>query len=73
MTAGVTRKILAPIMGGFATTSLQKGRSIPFSLVDPQVGSFFCSHVRRQFGATQSHLVRRGKGADEYSLTSTLP
>ena len=73
MTAGVTRKISAPIIGGFATTSLQKGRRIPFSPVDPQVGSVLCSRVRRQFGATQSRLVRRGEGADEYSLTSPLP
>ena len=31
---------------------LQKGRCIPFSPVDPQVGSVLCSRVRRQFGAT---------------------
>ena len=52
---------------------LQKGRRIPFSPVDPRVGSVICSRVRRNFGATQSRLVRRGKGADEYSLTSPLP
>ena len=55
------------------TTSFQKGRCIPFSPVDPRVGSVICSRVRRQFGATQSHLLRCGKGADEYNLTSPLP
>ena len=53
------------------TTNIQQGRCIPFSPVDPQVGSV-CSHVQRQSGATESRLVRRGKGADEYSLTSPL-
>ena len=53
-------------------TNIQQGRCIPFSPVDPQVGSVLCSHVQRQSGATQSRLVRRGKGADEYSLTSPL-
>ena len=47
MTAGVTRNILAPIIGGFATTSLQKGRRIPFSPVDPQFGSVLCSRSVR--------------------------
>ena len=51
----------------------QQGRCVDFSPVDPQVGSVLCSNVQRQLGATQSRLVRRGKGADEYSLTSPLP
>ena len=85
MTAGVAANILAPIMcleresvvrairGCFfvaPTTNIQQGRCIPFSPVDPKVGSRPLLG-RATFGATQSHLVRRGKGADECSLTFT--